>query len=137
MAKKEEPFVYPVLSKELMTAMFGSAEEREVRQRARDRIWRKTHYWAKPICAKCGTRTGGAGVKIGLEKGKKYYCAKCSARPTRIEIEGDTCDCLMVMVELFDRINIQLWTGDAHESPSIKCRKHNTQASFSYINQYD
>ena len=134
---KPEKMVYPVLSKEIMLHVMGfpSEEAYQAYQRKKEREWLKTHEWVKPICAKCGTKTSSCG-KVGILKTEKYYCARCSAKSTTLEGE-DMCACLIMMKELLDRNNIQLWTDDAHHSPTIECPEHHTTASFTYINQYD
>lgn len=135
--KDKDEMAYPVISKGVMACImgFGSTEEFEALQRKRQTEWLKTHHWVEPICAKCGKRTSPSG-KVGILKTEKYYCARCSAKPTTIE-NDDPCECLIKLKELLDSLNIQLWVDDAYNSPSIECPKHHKTANFSYINQYD
>jgi hypothetical protein len=132
-----EQMVYPVLSKDVMVCLmgFGSTKEFEALQRRREQEWLKTHHWVEPICAKCGKRTSSCG-KVGILKTEKYYCARCSAKPTTIEI-NESCECFRKMKELFDSLNIQVWTDDAYHGLTMECQKHHTTATFTYVNQYD
>jgi len=129
--------VYPVLSKEIMLHVFGfpSEEAYQAYQRKKEQEWLKTHHWVEPICAKCGKRTSSYG-KVGILKTEQYYCARCSAKPTTLEI-NEPCWCFEKLKKLLNSLNIQLWTDDAYHSPTIECPIHHTTASFSYINQYD
>lgn len=128
---------YPIISKEVMLNImgFGSEEEYKEYNRKREVEWKKTHRWVKPICAKCGRKVG-SGL-VGLPKGEKYYCAECDAKSTGIETFEKSCECLEDMKKLFSGLNIQLWMDDTYSTPTIKCKKHNTTASFTYVNQYD
>jgi hypothetical protein len=128
-------FAYPVLSKELVTILMGSPKEYQEYVREKEIEWNKTHKWIEPICAKCHKRTSSCG-KVGILKTEKYYCARCSAKPTSIETDK-LCICLIKLLTLLENLNLQLWTDDAHSTPTIECPIHHTTASFTFINQYD